>query len=72
MQKDIENYIPKCRSCQKNKHAVPNTKMEVEISNSSSVAFDKILMYCDGALRLTGKGSKLLFCIVSFLAMVGR
>jgi len=33
-QKNIENYTPKCLSWQKNKHSVPNTTIEMEISDT--------------------------------------
>jgi len=43
MQKDSENYTPKCRSCQKNKHAVPNNKIEMEIQTNHRSLVTKYL-----------------------------
>jgi hypothetical protein len=58
MQKDIENYIRQCVSCQKNKHTVPNTKMAMDITGTPYATFDKISMACMGPLPLTEKGNK--------------
>jgi hypothetical protein len=58
MRKEMENYITKCASCQRNKQTVPNTKMAVEIIDTPYAALEKIRLDCMGPLPLTEQGNK--------------
>ncbi|PNF23780.1 hypothetical protein B7P43_G16801 [Cryptotermes secundus] len=58
MRRDIENYVRKCASCQRNKHTVPYTKMAMEVTDTPYAPFEKISLDCMGPLPLTEQGNK--------------
>jgi transposase InsO family protein len=58
MRRDIENYIRKCASCQRNKHTVKNTKMGMEVTDPPYATFEKISLGCMGPLPLTAQGNR--------------
>jgi hypothetical protein len=58
MRREIEHYIRKCASFQRNKHTIPNTKMAMEVTDTPCATFEKISLDCMGPLPLTEQGNR--------------
>lgn len=58
MKKDIKEFIKKCESCQKNKLNRKKNKKPMEITSTSTEAFQKIALDIVGPLPLTENGNK--------------
>ena len=61
MKKDIKNYIKRCASCQENKVNFKPLKAPLEITSTSSRAFEKLAIDVVGPLPLTENGNKFIF-----------
>lgn len=58
MKRDIEEYIRKCPSCQKNKLTQAKTKMPLEITDTAKTVFEKCSMDIVGPLSISNNGNK--------------
>ena len=60
MKQQIENYIRNCDTCQRNKNTRPQTRQELEITDTQSEPWIKIALDIVGPLPMTENGNKYL------------
>lgn len=58
MKTDIAEFIKTCQSCQTNKLARKKNRKPMQITTTSSKAFERIALDIDGPLPVTEKGNK--------------
>ena len=63
MRKDIKEYIKKCKSCQINKLTRKKTKLDMQITTTSTTPFEKIFLDIVGPLPLSINGNKYLLTL---------
>ena len=60
MFKDVEEYIKSCETCQINKQTLPNSKTEMQITDTQKQPWDKIYLDLVGPFSTSEKGNKYL------------